>query len=346
MGHEINLTNFTVRCDLISETIDNKEIKDINIETKKYKDIRIERLNVKEDKSKVLNKKAGIYTTIFFNDITDYENRNDVITVVAKELYEILKRKALLGKKVLIVGLGNELSTPDSLGPKTVKNIIVTRHLFNMEEIEVEEGYSNVSAFSPGVYAATGIESFDIIKGIVDVTKPDYIIAIDALASSSIENVNKIIQITDSGIEPGSGIGNNRKELSAKLLSIPVIVIGVPTVVDAVTIVNDTISFLVKKISYNIMNIDNPKCKLINPKNHNYLNINYSLDSQERKKYLGLLGELKEHEIKELLSEVLTPIGYNFIVTPKEVDFLIDKLAIIISKSINNVLHDGINKNN
>ena len=177
-------------------------------------------------------------------------------------------------------------------------------------------------------------------------TKPDYIIAIDALASSSIENINKIIQITDSGIEPGSGIGNNRKELSDIFLSIPVIVIGVPTVVDAVTIVNDTISFLIKKISYNIMNIDNPRFKLINPKNYNYLNINYSLDREERKKYLGLLGELKEHEIKELLSEVLTPIGYNFIVTPKEVDFLIDKLAIVISKSINNVLHDVINKNN
>ncbi len=346
MGHEVNLSDFTIRCDLISETIDNKKVDGIDVETKNYKDIKVERLVIEENKSKLLNKKSGIYTTIFFNDITDYENRSNVINVVTKELKKILKNKSLLGKKVLIVGLGNELSTPDSLGPKTIQNIVVTRHLFNMKEIQVEEGYSNVSAFSPGVYAATGIESFDIIKGIVDIINPDYIIAIDALASSSIENVNKIIQITDSGIEPGSGIGNNRKELSEKLLSIPVIVIGVPTVVDAVTIVNDTISFLIKKISYNIMNIDNPKFKLINPKNYNYLDINYSLDDQERKKYLGLLGELKEYEIKELLSEVLTPIGYNFIVTPKEVDFLIDKLSIIISKSINNVLHDSINKNN
>lgn len=194
------------------------------------------------------------------------------------------------------------------------------------------------------MYATTGIESFDAIKGIVDKIKPDYIIAIDALASSSIENINRIIQITDSGIEPGSGIGNNRKEISFKSLSIPVIVIGIPTVVDAATIVGDTINFLIKKISYNIMNIDNPKSKLINPNNFNYLDINYSLDSEERKKYLGLLGELKGYEIKELILEVLTPIGYNFMVTPKEVDFLIEKLSFTISKSINNVLHNNLNK--
>ena len=345
MGHEIDLSSFTIRCDLISETIENKKVDGIEVEKSNHNDIKVERIYVQPEKSAILNKKSGLYTTIFFDDVTDYENRKKLIKVVTNELKRILIKKNILGKNVLVVGLGNDSSTPDALGPKTIKDIIVTRHLFNLKEVDVEEGFSNVSAFSPGVYATTGIESFDAIKGLVDRIHPDYIIAIDALASSSVENINRIIQITDSGIEPGSGIGNNRKEMSSKSLAIPVIAIGIPTVVDAVTIVNDTISFLIKKISYNIMNIDNPKNKLINPNNFNYLDINYSLDKEERKKYLGLLGELKEHEMKELLQEVLTPIGYNFMVTPKEIDFLIEKLSIVLSKSINNVLHDNLKNN-
>lgn len=342
MGHEIDLSKFEVRCDLISETIENKNLDGIEIEKSKYKNVNIEKITVDSDKSLLLDKKSGIYTTIYFDDITDYENRKNVIHVVTKELKKILLEKGVLGKSCLIIGLGNRLSTPDSLGPKTIDSVIVTRHLFNINEIDVEEGYSNVSSFAPGVYATTGIESFDVIKGLIDIIKPEFVIAIDALASSSIQNINKVIQITDSGIEPGSGIGNNRKEISFSSLSIPVIAIGIPTVVDAATIVNDTINFLVKKISYNIMNIDNPKNKLVAPNNLNYLNIDYSLDSRERKKYLGLLGELKDNEMKELLLEVLTPIGYNYMVTPKEVDFVIDKLSFVLSKAINDVLHSGI----
>ena len=340
MAHSIDLKDFITRCDLISESIENNHIDGINVQKREYGDIKVEEVTVDSNYEKTLHKRKGTYTTIYFNDVTDYDNRRRVIETLTIELRNLFKSKSLLGKKTLIIGLGNFKSTPDSLGPKTIENIIVTRHLFNMKEIEVEEGYSNVSVFAPNVYASTGIESFDIIDGIVKKIKPDYIVAIDALASSSIEKINKVIQITDSGIEPGSGIGNNRKELSEESLKIPVIAIGVPTVVDAVTIVNDTINFLIKKLSYNIMNLDNPKNKLINPKNFNYLNINYSLDKEERKKYLGLIGELKENEMKELLEEVLSPIGYNFMVTPKEVDFLIDKLALVLSSSLNNVLHN------
>lgn len=346
LGHVIDLAKFEVRCDLISETIENKKIDGIEKEEEKYKNVKIERIVVDKGKSRTLHKKSGMYTTIYFDDITDYENRKNVIEVVTSELKRIISKLNLAGSSVLVVGLGNRLSTPDSLGPKTIDNVVVTRHLFNIDEVEVEEGYSNVSTFAPGVYAATGIESFDVIKGVVDIIKPKYIIAIDALASSSISNINKVIQITDSGIEPGSGIGNNRKEISSKLLKIPVIAIGIPTVVDLATVVSDTINFLIKKISYYIMNIDNAKDKLVNPNNINYLNIDYSLDQEERKKYLGLLGELKNSEMKELLLEVLNPVGYNYMVTPKEVDFTIQKLALTLSKAINNVLHEKEEKSN
>lgn len=346
MGHEIDLSCFDIHCDLISDTLENKDIKKINIKTKKYKNVRVEEVVIDSSISLEINKKIGTYKTIYFEDITDYTNRSEVIKVLSIELKKILKKKKLIDKKVLVVGLGNNLSTPDALGPKTIENIIVTRHLFNLKEVDVEEGFSNVSVFEPGVYASTGIESFDALKGIITETNPNYIIIIDSLAASSIDKVNKIIQITDSGIEPGSGIGNNRKEISENSLNIPVIAIGIPTVVDAATIVKDTINFLMEKISYNIANINNPKDKLSNPNLINYLNNGYNLDIEEKKKYLGLLGSLDDEEIKSLFLEVLSPIGYNFMVTPKEVDFLIDKLSVVLSKSINQVLHKNLNINN
>lgn len=345
MNHEIDLSKFDIRCDLIKDKIDNSVVKNLNVNKRKYKDISIERVEVDEHFSNVLNKKKGIYTTIYFDDVTDFNNRNNVISVLTEELRFVLKHNNLLNKSCLVIGLGNSLSTADSLGPKTVERIIVTRHLFDISEVDISEGYGNVSAFAPGVYALTGIESFDIIMGIISRVAPDFLLVVDSLASSSLKNINKVIQITDSGIEPGSGVGNNRKEISFDTLGIPIISIGVPTVVDAATIVKDTFNFLIKKISYNIVNVDNEKNKLVIPNNINYLNIDYTLDILERKKFLGLIGELNEEEICDLMREVLSPLGYNFIVTPKEIDFLVDKFSLVLSKSINMVMHEEVFKN-
>lgn len=338
MKHTIDLKDYMTRCDLISDTIQNKKINKLNIINRKYEGIKVEEIIVDSHNKKEISKKEGTYVTIYFNDVTDYENRKEVELVLFEELKRLINKYSLNGKKVLVVGLGNSNSTPDSLGPKVLENIIVTRHLFKMNEIDVAENFSEVSVLEPGVYATTGIESFDILDAIIKRIDVDYVIAIDSLAASSVEKINKVIQMTTAGIEPGSGIGNNRSEISSRTLKVPVIAIGVPTVVDAVTIVNDTLRFLKKKISYNIMNIDNPKEKLI--RNHgNFLDIDYSLDFDERKKYLGLIGELKDDEMKDLIEEVLTPIGYNYMVTPKEVDFLIEKLSLIIANSLNKVFH-------
>ena len=227
-------------------------------------------------------------------------------------------------------------STPDSLGYETVKNIIVTRHLYELGE--VDKKYRNVSVLEPNVIGNTGIESRDIIMGVIKETTPDFIIAIDSLSASNIERIQKTIQITNTGIQPGSGIGNNRGELSIDTIKIPVIAIGVPTVVSSAVIVHDTINYLIKKVSYHKKNF--LKDKLTPSYNINYLKASEDLTIEEKKELLGLVGGLNEDEIKELIYEVLNPIGYNLIVSTKEIDFIIEKLGKLLGDGLNAVLHE------
>ena len=334
MKHEIDLSKYTIRTDLAIEVIP----KNLEIKTSEYKNIKTSEIYIDETSSKKIKKKPGNYITIEFNDITDTENKEDVKEVFVKELKKLLKKMNITEEQsCLIIGLGNKNSTPDSLGPKTIEKLIITNHLFELGMLE--NGYRRVSSVVPGVMAETGIETSDIIKSISDKIKPDFIIVIDALASSSIERVNKTIQITDTGIHPGSGIGNSRKEISKELLNIPVIAIGVPTTVDAVTIVSDTINYLTKHYTYTRKNINNPMNKLITSGNINYLKKDIKIDKEEKKELLGLLGNLNEEETRQLIYETLTPIGYNFMVTTKEIDFIIEKLAYIIGTGLNETLH-------
>ena len=219
-----------------------------------------------------------------------------------------------------------------------IDNILVTRHLFELNA-DVKEGIRKVSAIIPGVMGNTGIETIDIIKGIVDNVKPKFIIVIDSLCASSIERLNKTIQLTDTGIHPGSGIGNMRKEISKDTLGIPVIAIGVPTVVESVTIVNDTLEYMFMHLNYLKNNYETSK--LVVKRNNNYLDkIKSSKVSNEDKEILGgIIGSLDEEKKKDLISEVLNNINYNLIVTPKEIDFIIEKLANVISNSINNAIN-------
>ncbi len=269
--HKINIEKFNTRCDLIKDS--SKDIKELNCKKIRKDNIVIERIEIDNKLSRIVNKRKGNYVSILFDDITDYDNRRKVIDITTNELRRMLKINNVLNKKVLVVGLGNCLSTPDSLGPKTIDNVIVTRHLFEISK--VDNKYNVVAKLSPGVYASTGIETFDIIKGIINRIDIDYLIVVDSLLSTSKTHINKLIQITDSGIDPGSGVENQRKELTKKTLNKPVIAIGIPTVIDIKTFTN---------------NKDD-----------------------------------------------------NLIVTPKEIDFVIDKLSIILSKSINNSVHNLTN---
>lgn len=339
-----DLKNYKVRTDLIVESIGTDNRDDILQKEKTIDNIKITDITVKKDLEQ-LNKKKGKYITISFEDITDTLNRKKVEDIVTKELNSLMKHNNIKkDSTVLVVGLGNYKSTPDALGPKVINKIIVTRHLYIIDEVQVEEGYRNVASFIPGVMGTTGVEAHNIINGLVKEIKPDFIIVVDALASSSIDRVNKTIQMTDTGINPGSGVGNTRKEISKNTLGIPVIAIGIPTVVDAVTIVSDTLKYLLKKFSYNIENINNNKDKLKPVTGINYLKKETKeLSNEDKEKVLGLLGSLTEEEVHQLIFEVLTPIGYNLMVTPKEVDFVIDKLSLLLSTSINRSLHTKMN---
>lgn len=323
--NNIDLSSYQLRTDLI---IENKEVehKKENIDgieiTSSYKD--------------------GNYITISFDDITNFESREKVGKILEDILKDIINKNNIKDNdECLIIGLGNAKSTPDSLGIKVIDDILVTKHLFKYGQ--VKDGIRKVSTFTPGVMANTGMESSNLIKAIIKEEKPKFIIVIDALASLSIDRINKTIQITDTGIHPGSGIGNNRKEINKKSLGIPVIAIGVPTVVSSTTIVYDTLEYLFKHISYIKENENINKLTYIKSKKYKDKLKNKTLTKEEENILLGLFGELNNYEKRSLINEVLTNIDLNLIVTPSEIDFLIDKLSNTIASSINNSLHMEVN---
>ena len=179
-----------------------------------------------------------------------------------------------------------------------------------------------------------------------DKVGPDLIIVIDALATNSIERLNKTIQIATSGISPGSGVGNDRRELSEETLGIPVLAIGIPTVVDATTIVQNTLQLLLKQISYKLSNQDNDKLKLVPLNKQDYQYHQGELTREQKEDVLGMVGLLSESEQKELLLEVLLPVNYNLMVTPKEIDYVMDKLSLLLGNAINKSLHSHFNPTN
>jgi len=198
-----------------------------------------------ENGAKAMGKPRGNYITLEAPDMADSDE--DYHREISRQLARILKELLPIEDKelsVLIVGLGNREVTADSLGPNVVDNLFVNRHIV-MEYGKVAYNRTKmhlVSSLVPGVMAKTGMESAEIIKGVIGETKPDQVIVIDALAARSTKRLNRTIQITNTGIHPGSGEGNHRNALTEESLGAPVIAIGVPTVVDAATIVNDALA--------------------------------------------------------------------------------------------------------
>ncbi len=201
-----------------------------------------------EDGEKALNKPIGNYVTIeteaFVNNET--EKFDEISSVISTEIKSMLS--VYPESHVLVAGLGNRFITPDSIGPKTVSSVLVTRHIKEFMPKDIQNDLRPVSAVAPGVLGLTGIETAEIIKGIAERVRPDAVIVIDALASRSLKRLGSAIQIADTGISPGSGVGNNRKEISKNTLGIPVIAIGVPMVVDARTLAMDVVEETIKNI--------------------------------------------------------------------------------------------------
>ena len=337
MNKEVDLSKYKIRTDLAIDYIEGKEkLEGVDYKTDNINGIKV--TNVKLKSKNALNKKKGNYITLEFEDVTDSKNKEKLLKTLTMVLKKVLNIKNdSLG---LIVGLGNDKSTPDSLGPLVVDKISVTNHLFILNELS--PGFKRVAAINPGVMGQTGIETSDIIESVVEKIKPDYLIVIDSLASKSIERLNKTIQITDTGIHPGSGIGNKRKEISFDTIGTKVIAIGVPTVVDASVIVSDTINFIYKNYAFNKQYMNSKKSKLTF-NNIDYLKKEIKANKKDKEHLLGMLGTLNDEELQMLIYEVLNPIGYNLMVTPKEIDFVLMELSSVISKSINNLI-TGIDK--
>ncbi|GGB28938.1 germination protease [Lentibacillus populi] len=359
---EENNADFQVRTDLAVEAKDmyvekqeNKQdgqIKGVTIKEHEQDNIKISYVEIDDEGAALIDKKKGTYITIYADGVKkqDTDKQEAAAKILAKELEQLMAKNNIPKDATgLIVGLGNWNVTPDALGPMTIEKVLVTSHLFKLQHETVAEGYRSVAAVTPGVMGVTGIETSDIIFGVIEKFQPEFVIAVDALASRSIERINETIQLSDSGIHPGSGVGNKRKELSQDTLGIPVLAIGVPTVVDAVTITSDTIDFILKHFGREWNEKDKPS-KSLAPAGLNFGAKKFTEadlpDDEKRKTFLGIVGTLSEEEKKTLIKEVLTPIGYNFMVTPKEVDgFMID-MSHVIANGVNAALHEKVDVDN
>lgn len=336
--HEIDLNNFSIHTDLVFDDIlDDDTKKKVFYKKKDFgSGVFVEEVKIPKDLENIIKKRAGRYKMISFVDITDRDNFNVVLNVFKDEFSLLLNEIGFKkNMKVLVVGLGNYKSTPDAVGPRTLKNILVTSHLFSLGE--VEDGYCDVSIFEPFVTGETGIDTRDIICALKDKIKPDLIIFVDALATVAIDRVNRSIQLSDSGINPGSGVCNARGVLDSNFLGCEVIVVGIPTVMDSLTIVSDTINYMFKKFSY--------EKKKKSPIDKMKVSVDYSqskdeLSLEEKEKLFGIVGTLDDDKMRQLLFEVLSPLKYNFMVTTKEIDYFVDKISLLIGKGINMSLHN------
>ena len=310
---------YNFRTDLATERRDiyqkvSKQVGEIDgIESTKEEvneNIKVERVKItNENGEKAIGKPVGNYITIDIKKfkIAMEEQIEQAANTLSNELKKILDEHVDKQGEILVVGLGNIYVTPDSLGPKVINEIDVTRHIINYLPQYVDKGTRMVSAIAPGVLGTTGIETVEILKGIVDNIHPKLVIVIDALASRSIERISSTIQISDTGIVPGAGVGNTRSEISIKTLGIPVIAIGIPTVVETAVLVNDSLDLFIEKL-------------------------------QDEAKSNDYLNKLKEEDNYEEIKEALMPKDYNLIVTPKEIDELIENMKEVVAIGINNSL--------
>ncbi len=286
----------------------------ITIEDDNKNKIKTTLIEVENKKGEViLGKEKGKYITIEskYMSSSNKDIHDKIIKVGKKKLEDMIGKGK---KKVLVVGLGNENVTPDSLGSKVISKILVTRHIIDTFDEELQNKISNVSGIAPGVMGQTGLDTVDVIKGIVEKLKPDLIIAIDALAGREVNRINNVIQITDTGITPGSGIGNKTKSINEETLGVKVIAIGVPTVIDAPTLVRDSINMIMN-------NIRKGRELLIN---------NNEFESKDEDEQLEIIKEGMSERLKGLF------------VTPREIDQNIERIGNIVANIINISVHKGL----
>lgn len=322
------LRNYSVRTDLALEEkeqfeSDNVEIPGVVLEEDydEKSEIRVTRVEIEtENGAKAMGKPVGTYLTLETPNLAvpDEESHVEIAEKLCGYIRELIDKNDVRKDKdlsVLVVGLGNREVTPDALGPYVTDHLSVTRHIvkeygkyaMGMERADM------ISAIVPGVMGQTGMESAEIVRGIIRETHPDIVIAVDALAARNSRRLNRTVQIADSGIHPGSGVGNHRIGMTRESLGVPVIGIGVPTVVDAATIVNDTMENFIR-----------------------------ALESSQSLKGVGeVLKSYNEGEKYEFVKELIAPHLNGMFVTPKDVDEMVHHISHTISEAINMLFASG-----
>ena len=308
--------NFQVRTDLALEVRESYEEDDIRLrgvkveeQSDKQKEIYTTIVHIEtENGAKAMGKPVGIYITIEAPNMSSQDEgyHREISIEFAKHLRKMLGKER---DSILVVGLGNREVTPDALGPNVVNNLHITRHMikeYGRLPSDVEKT-GEISAIVPGVMGQTGMETLEIIKGVVQETHPKVVIAVDALAARSTRRLNRTIQITDTGINPGSGVGNHRNAINEETVGVPVIAVGVPTVVDAATIVNDTMEELIEQMDH----------------------------SENMQRLGGTLGTLDQAEKHQMIRELISPHLNTMFVTPKDIDETVKYLSYTISEGLN-----------
>lgn len=318
------IEKYSIRTDLALEQkerfeSDNIEIQGVILEEEydEEKELRITTVRIEtENGAKIMKKPVGTYVTVEAPNLSVPDE--DYHSEIAMELSKYLERFLETEKEdysVLVVGLGNSKVTPDALGPYVAENMNITRHIIKEygKYAMGEENVNLISAIVPGVMGQTGMETVEIIKGVVDETKPDAIIVVDALAARSSKRLARTIQIADTGINPGSGVGNHRNAITKETVGVPVIAIGVPTVVDAATIVNDTME-----------------------------NLLMALETSETLRGVGVVMQgYSATEKYELVKELISPNLNGLFVTPKDIDETVRRISYTISEALNHLFSKG-----
>ena len=298
----------SIRTDLAAEARDfAPEASGVRHQVTKDETLCVTRVFIDTDQgARALGKPVGEYITLDAPRLM--ERDTDVFSRVAGELASVLR--SMLGKKsmkrgdaVMVVGLGNRAITADSLGPKVIEKTLVTRHLYEFMPERTDGRLRPVCAFAPGVLGVTGMETGEMVQSVVENVKPRLIIAVDALASRSTERIGTSVQIADTGVNPGGGLGNKRMGLNEEALGVPVIAVGVPLVVHASTLSRDAVSLLIRRSGG-------------------------ARDEEDAERILSL--------VDEVVSEKIGPL----VVTPKEIDVIVSDRASLVAMGINLALHE------
>jgi spore protease len=289
-----------------------KEIPGVIVDREKYENSSVTIVKIVEEQAEqLMGKPRGTYITVDAPALRDNNRlaQKEVAEVLAEKLASLFDLPE--NAEVLVVGLGNWHATPDALGPRVIDQSMVTRHLHKYAPEELKGDMRSVSAIAPGVLGITGIETAEIIKGVVEKIKPELLIVVDSLAAGSVDRIATTIQIADTGINPGSGIGNNRAGINLNSMGVPVIAIGIPTVVNAAVIANVAIEHFLEQL-------------------------------KEKPMLNQIYQNLRPDFMQQVINEVLQPFTKNLMVTPKEIDTLILDTSKIVAGGISMALHRGI----